>query len=746
MKRYFIKLLLVFVLLNASVSFAQVKTKFELGKDLYERLAYSEAIPVLEDYLKKKEDTDAMIVLADCYRQNNMYNKAERWYAKVVADKNMKDATQYLYYAQLLQTNGKYEEAAKWYNAYLSKFPNDRRAKNQFDACTSPEKLNAKISKEFTVEKLLFNTNGYDFGACISNNKFIYTSTGGKSKDGAKVNSWTGEPFMDLYSIAMDEKGNMAQTKKKWGVGINTKYNEGPLCFSTVTGKVYFTRNNYNPDIRKEKKLTYSDDREANLKIYEANAKNDSMWADVKQLPFNDKDYSCGHPAISSDGNTLYFASNMPGGSGGTDLWKVNKIGESWGKPINLGTAVNTEGDEMFPFLDENGMLYFSSDGLPGYGGLDMFAFALKADSAAEPENLGMPFNSGYDDFAYLKDKSGNFGFFSSNRPGGAGEDDIYKFVNDNYTLEILVVDKETQLPVKDATVSLSRNQELLESFSTPEDGKASAKVSADSTYAVLADALQYLPDSTEKFIEKDETQRIQTVKLQLIPLQMQIEIIDAVTKGPIPNAMVTIKSSCLTEPKILTTNDNGLTSIRALNNCDYNLLANAKGYVPNSKDVQIRNLKGNYKVVIELKPIDDKPIALNNIYYDFDKWYIRSDAEPDLNFLLLFLNTNPEAKIELSSHTDSRGDDDYNKKLSQKRAEAAVNWLIAKGISSARMKAVGYGETKPVNNCLNNIQCSEEEHQKNRRTEFKVLNAGQVTTSSPKKEIKVDPCLNCPF
>lgn len=747
MKQKVIKFILVVIAISyMSSTFAQVKTKFELAKDMYERLAYHDAIPVFEDYLKKKEDTEAMLLLADCYRQNNMYNQAERWYAKAVTAPDMKDAEQYLYYAQILQTNGKYEEAAKWFNTYLSKFPNDRRAKNQFEACSNPEQMTQNTSKEFVLEKLLFNTNGFDFGACIVNNKFIYTSTGGKSKEGEKLNSWTGEPFMDLYSIAMDESGNMAQTKKKWGVGINTKYNEGPLCFNSATGKVYFTRNNYNPDVRKEKKLTYSIDREANLKIYEANAKNDSIWADVKQLSFNSKDYSCGHPAISADGNTLYFASNMPGGFGGTDLWKVNKIGEGWGKPINLGPEINTEGDEMFPFLTEDNVLYFASDGLPGLGGLDIFSIALNTETASTPKHLGLPFNSSYDDFAYLIDKGGNFGFITSNRPGGAGGDDIYKFVNGNYTLEILVVDKETQQPIKDAEVKLFKKQILLETFTTPDNGMSEVIVAADSTYSIAADAKQYMPVSVEKFIEKDESHRKQTVKLELSPLTMLITVIDAATKEPISNAMITVKSKCLNEPKIVSTNDAGQAITRALNDCDYNLLANAKGYMPNSKDIQIKNLKGQYTVTIELKKIDDKPIVLNNIYYDFDKWYIRQDAEPDLNLLLLFLNTNPEANIELSSHTDARGDDAYNKVLSQKRAEAAVNWLVAKGISSKRMKAVGYGESKPVNACVNNVQCSEEEHQQNRRTEFKVLNAGQVTTSSAKENIKVDKCLNCPF
>ncbi len=744
MKKYFFILFYTSAILCNSVVYAQVQTKFEMAKDLYKRLAYSEAIPLLEVYLAKKDNLEAKIILADSYRQNNEYTKAEAWYSKVVSDKNLDDPKQYLYYAQILQTAGKYDLAANSYEQYLTKFPNDIRAKNQAAACKKIDEMKGSGEVGFVIEKLGFNTDGYDFGAALSKNKFIYTSTGGKGKKGKRINTWTGESFMDLYSVDIDEKGIMSQKPLKWGDDINTKYNEGPICFSNSDTKVYFTRNNYNPD-EKKGKLTFSDDKEANLKIYEASA-NNNVWSSIKQLSFNNKEYSCGHPTVTQDGNTMYFVSDMPGGLGGTDIWKVDRVGETWGKPINMGATINTEGDEMFPFLKDDTQLYFASDGLPGIGGLDIFSYMLAGDASNESKNIGAPFNTSYDDFAYLIDKSGNYGFLSSNRLDGKGEDDIYKFVNNKYTLEVLVVDKSTQLPIKEAKVDVSKNILQLNSLTTPENGIVQFAVSADSTYHLFADAYHYQPDSAMKLIEKDESQRIQKVKLELTTLMMEIQVIDAKSKQPIDNAMVTVKSKCLTEPKILQTNIDGKTLTSSQNDCDYNLMANAKGYIPNSKDVQIRNLNGVYKVVIELNQVDDQAIALNNIYYDFDKWNIRPDAEPDLKFLLLFLKTNPEAKIELSSHTDARADDEYNLKLSQRRAESVVKWLKANGISAKRMTAKGYGETRPANLCINDVKCTEEEHQKNRRTEFQVTNSGEVTKSAPKNNIKVDPCLHCPF
>lgn len=742
MKRYLIVICCLIALGSPATMQAQIQAKYEMARDFYQRLAYSKAIPLFEEYLAKKNDNlDAKIMLADCYRKNNQYIPAEHWYGEVAKDKALADPVQILYYAQILQVREKYSEAAQWYDNYLARVPGDKRASLQRDACLNIQSLQS-TKDSYIITNMPFNTDGYDFGTCLVKDRFLFTSTGGKNT-GEKTNLWTGEGFMDIYEVMVLDSGRQYSGASKWQPTINTKYNEGTVWFDNARGKVYFTRNDYNPD--EKQKMTYSSAKESNLMIYEA-SNNGSAWTDVKELPFNNKEFSCGHPTVSADGLTMYFASTMPGGKGGVDIWRSVLVNDTWQAPVNLGDAVNTEGDEMFPYLFQDNRLYFASDGHGGLGGLDIFLYELGKPAAAAT-NIGAPFNSAYDDFGFVSSEDTYYGYFTSDRPGGKGEDDIYRYVNNEFVLEVLVVDKLTQAPIEKANVDVLLDEESIASLVTPTDGIVSAKVLGGNTYRILADAYQYLPDSATRLIEQDENQRVQRVKIELMPITLEVQVIDAETKEPIGNALVAIKSKCLDEPKALTTDAAGNTeAIRAMNDCDYNLQANAKGYKPKVKDVQLRNVNAPYKVVIELEPIDDQAIVLNNIYYDFDKWNIRSDAEEDLNMLLQFLKSNPDAVIELSSHTDARASDDYNLALSQKRAQSAVNWLIARGISSKRMKAVGYGETKPVNGCVNDVQCPEADHQQNRRTEFRVLNAGEVTSSKAKKDIKVDPCKGCKF
>lgn len=724
-----------------------VPATYQQARDLYNRLAYSEAIPLLfkECTGKNNKFLEAHIMLADCYRQTNQYALAEAEYAIVNQDVRLKDEKQRLYYAQILQINQKYAEAATWYTKYLAKFPNDNRAKNQFEACSNIQQF--YTDDRYSITSLPFNTNGYDFGTYINNNLLYYTSTGGKVADAKfkskDINLWTGEHFMDLYSVGIIENDSTADDYSFPSLlpkSVNTKYNEGTLCFNKANTKVYFTRNPYNPE--DSKKMTYSKEKEANLTIYEATIEN-GKWININKLPFNNKQYSCGHPALDEEDSTLYFASNMPGGFGGVDLWKVKFANDKWEKPVNLGATINTEGDEMFPALDKDKTLYFSSDGLGGLGGLDIFSAKISDNELSVPHNLGTPLNSSYDDFGFLINENKTIGFLSSDRPGGKGEDDIYRFSKIKYQLEILIIDKFTKEPIATSQISADSAGIKLNSNS---QGISSTEVEGGMTYDLLAAAPDYFPTTATKLIPKNEKKPNNNIVIELQPIVMQVMVIDAVTKKPLEAATINTTSPCVNNSLTHLTDAAGKASFFVKNKCKYSIQASARSYLPKAPTEITTTLKDTIFVLIELEQVSDKPIVLNNIYYDFDKWNIRSEAETDLNLLLQFLKDNPEADIELSSHTDARGDDTYNQELSQKRAQSAVNWLVARGVNANNIKPVGYGESKPVNQCVNNIKCTEEQHQRNRRTEFRVLNAGQVIASQVKQDIIINPCNNCPF
>ncbi len=731
-----------------NISAQMVPARFEEARNLYAHLAYSEAIPILvnECISNKNKFLEAEIMLADCYRQTNDYVKAEAEYNIISLDIRLKDEKQRLYYAQILQNNQKYDLAAFWYNKYLLKFPQDKRAQNQMEACKNLEQFST--DKRYSITNLSLNTNGYDFGACIKNNVLYFISTGGKSaavkpKD---INLWTGERFMDLYTsniIENDSTADEFSIPVSMPKTVNTKYNEGPLCFNKEKTKVYFTRNQYNPD--EKNKLYYSKQKEANLTIFEATI-DKGNWINIKELPFNNKEYSCGHPVWDDDDSILYFTSTMPGGYGGTDLWKSKLSNSKWEKPANLGSVINTEGDEMFPAMDVNKNFYFASDGHGGLGGLDIFS-AKKSDGVfSNVKNLGTPINSSYDDFGYLINENNTIGFFSSDRPGGKGEDDIYRFADVKYELEVTIIDKFTKEPIATSLVQLKEKDEIKNKLSSNNNGVSQTRVEGGSEYILDAEAPNYLPGTINKQILANEKRPFNKVTIELQPLVLQVSVINAETKKPVAGAVLNCTNACTNKTKTSIADETGITAYTVLNNCTYTLDASAKSYLPKPVTQITTTLKDTTFIVIELTQINDKAIALNNIYYDFNKWDIRPEAEQDLKMLLQFMKQNPDAILELSSNTDSRGEDKYNLDLSQKRAQSAVNWLVTRGVYENNIKPVGYGETKPLNACINNVKCSEEDHQKNRRTEFKVLNAGQVIASQVKQDVSVDPCRNCPF
>jgi len=743
------KLILPILMCIYSISLGQiVPAAYQQARDLYNRLAYSEAIPLLlkECTGKNNKFLEADIMLADCYKKTGQFKLAEGEYAIVCQDKRLKDNRQKLYYAQILQTNQKYDLAAQWYKNYLDAYPNDRLAQNQLKAS---ENISQYITdKKLSIYNLPFNTDGYDFGSAIVDNTLYYTSTGGKEKNlnTREKNAWTGERFMNLYAVNIVQSDTATDVFSAASVlsnGANTKYNEGPMCFTKDGTKVFFTRNQYNPE--EKAKMAYSKEKEANLSIYEATIENGN-WTKIKELPFNSKQFSCGHPALDEANSVLYFSSTMPGGFGASDLWKVKFNGDKWEKPVNLGAEINTEGEEMFPSFGSDGTFYFASNGLGGLGGLDIFSTQLTNNGIQDIKNLQTPINSSYDDFAYLINNEGTVGFFSSNRQGGKGEDDIYRFSNIPYKLEIKVVHKFSKEPIANAAVRMKAQDKENVHLKTDDNGVSISDVEAGTAYQIDVDMQGFMPATVKKTIINNEKQPLQKITIELQPMVMQVAVINAITKAPIGNAAVTCNSPCQKSPRANFTNENGVINYGVMDKCTYNVSASAKSYLPAAPKEIAVTVKDTTLLVIELMQITEKAIALNNIYYDFNKWDIRPEAVPDLKMLLTFMNNNPEAIVELSSHTDARGDDVYNQKLSQKRAQSAVDWLVMNGVNINKIKPIGYGESQPVNKCTNNVKCTEEEHQRNRRTEFKVLNAGEIINSKTKEKIEVNPCNNCLF
>jgi outer membrane protein OmpA-like peptidoglycan-associated protein/tetratricopeptide (TPR) repeat protein len=634
---------LAIIAITTFSGFAQTKGKESRGNKDYDKYAYVDAIKTYERlYERGYKSPDMLLNLGNSYYYNAELEKAAKWYSELYAENPEQQPEFYYRYSQSLRATKDYVKADEMMSIFNSKSGNDARAQlfNQNRDYLAEIKKN---SGRYNIENAGINSKYSDYGTAFNGNQVVFSSARDTGNFSKRIHTWTGEYFTNLYSADLKEDGSLGEVKK-FGNKLNTKYHEATPIFTKDGKTVYFTRNNYLD------KRGYDASKVTLLKIYKATVDKDGKWTDIKPLPFNSDSHQTAHPTLSADEKTMYFASDMPGSLGKSDIYKV-KINDdgSFGTPENLGNTINTEGRETYPYVTENNELYFSSDAHPGLGGLDIFVTKIPEDGVFKKIlNIGEEANSPKDDFAFIINSTTKRGFLSSNRDGGLGNDDIYKFLE---TREIFC-------------------EQII-----------FGKVTDEKTGEIL------------------------------------------------PNAKLTLMDEKFNKIKETVADNEGNYEFTELD-CDtkYYIKAEHEGY--NTKEVPAITGKENGKteVNIELektaqpiKPGDDLAdiFKINLIYFDLDKWNIRPDAAVDLAKILDVLEQHPTMKIDIRSHTDSRQTHAYNEKLSDRRAKSTMAWLVSKGISKDRLTAKGYGETQLVNKCADNVPCSEEDHQKNRRSEF---------------------------
>ncbi len=632
-------------LLSLSSVFAQEALGVRERADrFYTEYQYAKAVPLYIQLADKKTPrTHDLERLADSYAKMNHYEEAENWYARVIQDAQS-SADNYLAYAGVLKQNARYAEAKKALQEYASKSGNS--VATEIAGCDSAIVWMANPTTHKIKNEAGINTERAEFSAFPIQGKVHYTAEP-ESSSATNNYGWTGNSFLRIYS-ADGGAGTDLKSASISAENFNTEnYHVGPVSSDATGNTLYVTRTYPGKDgeidvVEKRKYRTH------NLELYIYKKEANGNWTETPFAYNNVKEYSVGHASLSANGNTLYFASNMPGGQGGTDIWYSEKQGDgSWGTPKNAGATINTAQDELFPSIAPNGTLYYSSNGLAGMGGLDVFSSEGARSQWNKAKNLQYPLNSAGDDFAFISTgatEQSMSGYLSSNRKNGKGNDDIYSF---NYVkpkiilaLKGMTYNKETKeiLPATSVTL-FSEGRTIIGKQSTKQDGMFFFELDKDSDYKVLG--------QKEKFH-----------------------------------------------------NDSALVSTKRITKSD-TLLAS-----------------------LYLEPLFDiaKRWVLENIHYNFDKHNIRKDAAEILNELVQIMRDNPTLKIELSSHTDSRGSHAYNESLSQRRAQSAVNYLVTRGIARDRMVAQGYGERRLLNRCSDGVACSIAEHQANRRTEVEVL------------------------
>lgn len=677
--------LFIFMLLFSAASFAQEKTtgtqekkiretpkqqkarekvmkegmaKMDKAELLTEKYNYDEAI---KTYLKIEEKgfrtASLYKKLGDAYYANNDAGQAIRWYRELFKLKKEVIEPEYYYrLAQSLKTVGKYDDANKLLDELHTIKSDDQRG-DLFDKNRNYINSIESNSGRYKVKITTASSTVSDYGAAFyGTDKIVFTSNRDSLGVTARKDRWTNKAFTALYIAEIGPKGDLVRPQK-FSSRVQTKLHESTPVFTKDKQVMYFTKNNLN-----DGKLQKDDKDRILLKIYRAEADGDK-WKNIKELPFTSNSYNTAHPCLSPDEKTLFFASDMPGGYGMSDIYSVsiNEDG-TFGNPENLGPGINTEARETFPFVTET-KIYFASDGHPGLGGLDVFVAELQANGTyVKALNVGEPINTHFDDFGFIINEESRMGYFTSNRTSGIGYDDVYsltEYIALDFTcrqfISGIVSDKETKKAIAGAKVALyDADENLMEEMVTAEDGVYYFGVDCEKAYTVKIQALDYL----SKELPTEVTEK----------------------EGDVVLPAVMEKPEKIVEP-------------------------------------EAPNMYENAAPVVGLDLA--KKFRIEQIYFNTGRYNIRPDAAKQLDKIVAFMKEYPSIRIDIRSHTDSRGPEKQNQLLSENRAREIMAYIIRKGIDSKRLTAKGYGESQLVNKCSDWVKCSEKEHQANRRSEF---------------------------
>lgn len=729
--------------------FGQSSAKKDLADQNYGYLNFSVAAPMYGELAKKNErrnkkgkatDWEVIRRAGESYFYTRNYKESARWYG-FLAEKGAASKEDLFMYFESLRYLGRYEESAKYLDMLKGLNVEDKVIQSYVVQSNYYRKLKAD-SSNYKLKKLSLNKNLGDFGPAFYQEGIAYASSRKGSTLGGKY-GWDNTGFLNVY-YSQKEGDDFSKRGKLQKRGFKTKPHDGPVFFSKDFKTAYITRN------RTEKDRTAGKDDKVMLNLYIAEKGQDNKWGVPQPFQYNSNTYSIGHAALSSDEKTLYFASDMPGGEGGVDIWKSEKVAGGWGVPVNLGKVVNTPSDEMFPFVDKDNTLYFASKGHVGLGGLDIFESRNAGGNFITPFNLGYPVNTQFDDFALIT-QDGKLAYMSSDRSDYI--DRIYSVMMNRIILNLegTVKNNGDKTTIENADVVV-KNLTIGDSMmvKTDSSGKFYVPLNTECDYVITAGAENYKlekpEDVTTKGVKESKTL---TAELFLNPGGEKrkkgdglfvLRVLDCYDKKPLANMTFTLKGLEDDFEKTVTTNANGEIEIFqpgneiptakgfALIHSDLENAMVGQSYLPSVKRVYyvIKGSEPDLKITKEVcleKMEEGSSFVLEDIYYDFDKATLRPKSIVDLDKAYRFLMMNPTVRIELSSHTDSRGTDSYNMALSQRRAQSCVDYLVkVKGIPSSRLVAKGYGETKHVNNCSNGVPCSEEEHQQNRRTEVRIL------------------------
>jgi outer membrane protein OmpA-like peptidoglycan-associated protein/tetratricopeptide (TPR) repeat protein len=718
------QIMFLLVLLGLDMAYAQstnisrvFKSNFEKAEQLYTALAYRNA---LELYLAVLEKDSSNLIArqhaADCYLRLNNIEDAERMYASLAHAPGA--LPRHLYqYAEILSMRGKYEQA---HNGLL-----------QYQAACGDLGVTAKLdflkhigyyyrdSLLYTITNEPFNSEQSDFAPQYYPGGSVFVSARDRAQfikyqSASALNA--NESTLNIYFAPLGSKSEReaAAFDKR---SLNSQYHDGPIAFYDGNSKATFSRNN----VRGSKPVVSSG--RVNLKLYFGEVDRLKGMRNIQSFDFNDDTYSISHPWISSDGKKLYFASNKRGGEGGTDIYFTEKKNGKWTRPLNVGPNINTPGDEYYPFLAGDSVLYFSSTGHGGLGGLDIYRSKLSSGVFSAPENLGFPLNTSSDDFSFVLDDSGRSGMFSSNRQGGVGSDDIYSFTGKSFFVKGRIVGRNDSIEqIAGARINVIDDSGLLtDSAYSDTDGYFHVDLDFDKVYHFSVakkgftwiDSLVY--STRKRAIGSDSI----VLPLWRNALFAKGFIYSNESQEKLSGATITLRNLSDGTIDSVVTNPSGNYDFSLLPNKKYVINAVKDGFLPHEFNLNTTGItQGDLLNDMVLEEEFLEKIVLR---FDFEKWEIKSQFLGSLDKIAKFLKRNKKYQLHVSAYADSHGGQVYNLDLSNKRAGEVVNYMLSRGIDRSRITAVGFGEELLLNQCSNGVVCPEIEHAKNRRAELKI-------------------------
>lgn len=710
------KLAIVLFMMNAFAGLSQLKQNVADGH--FSKMEYYKCVRMYDELAakaikgSKKGSWDNVRKAAESHYHLFQMDEAANYYQRLHVKNELteQDNVYYIQALRYLEQYGKSEEiiresASKFTaNAYFRRLLIDLPKFNQLFADSAFYRL-----KEASI-----NSGQGDFGAAYNGNSIVYATKSVNPGFVTPAYGWDGDFYLNIKQAEFNADSSL-QDGKLLKHEFLSRAHDGPVAFTMDGQKMVITRNT--PGKKKGKDVIV-------LGLFFSEKVN-GEWTEPKAFEFNNPAYNVGHGVFSEDGKKLYFSSEAPNGQGGADIYMCVRKGNSWSTPKNLGPNINTDLDELFPFVQEN-TIYFASNGWFGLGGMDIYSADVNGEGKAQ--NIGYPVNTSHDDFGLIFDASGVLGYLSSNR--GDNIDRIYHVKKRKINLDLIgtVYEQYADLEIlpnqKVWVRNLTTNE--LDSLTTDDKGMFNTSIKINQDYRIFTKKHEFMllkeATATTQGVKRDTTINVELV-LKPTTIMVHLRVLRKDNGKVIPAATVTITDYATQWDTTLVTNEEGMVSLKVKRNVVYWAHGSKRGFI--DADVSFNTSNQTGKVIdleLALPPIKKgEKFKLENIFYDLNKSTLRPESKTALDKLAEFIIQN-NLRIELSAHTDSRGSNTYNQKLSQARAQSCVDYLISKGVKSSNIKAKGYGEAQLVNRCKDGVQCSEEEHQENRRTEVKIL------------------------